>query len=290
MTALDDALDALVNQRRDLSEPEAHAALNAVMSGNGVPDSQIAALFTAERMKGETPEEITGFVRALRENGVRLLVPGVDRIIDVVGTGGDTVDTFNVSTAAAFVAAGCGVVVAKHGNRAMSSRCGSADVLEALGARIEIPPPAMAQTIKEVGFGYLFAQVYHPSMKYAAPVRRELGFRTFFNILGPLTNPAGTSQMAVGVATPKIGETYAQVLARLGSPHAIVVHGQEGIDEISPEGPTTIWEVRDGTVDQYEIHPNDFGIRPLPLTAVAGGDAATNAAQTDLMAAATKLT
>ena len=278
MTAVADALAALVNQRRDLTEAEAHAALHAVMSGDAVPDSQIAALFTAERIKGETPEEITGFVRALREKVVRLVLPGVDRIIDVVGTGGDAADTFNVSTAAAFVAAGCGVVVAKHGNRAMSSRCGSADVLEALGACIEIPPPAMAQTIKEVGFGYLFAQVYHPSMKYAAPVRRELGFRTFFNILGPLTNPAGTSQMAVGVATPEIGETYGQVLARLGSPHAIVVHGQEGIDEISPEGPTTVWEVRGGGVEQYEIRPDDFRIRPVPLSAVAGGDAAANAA------------
>ena len=183
----------------------------------------------------------------------------------------------HVSTAGAFVVAGCGVTVAKHGNRAMSSRCGSADVLEALGAQIDLPPSAMAACIREVGVGFLFAQAYHPAMRFVGPVRRELGFRTVFNILGPLTNPAGTTQMAVGVATPEIGEQYARVLSRLGSPHALVVHGQEGIDEVSPTGPTTVWELRRGRVEQYEVRRADFHIRPVPLAAVAGGDASDNA-------------
>ena len=219
-----------------------------------------------------------GFARVMREKSLRIVVPGVQRIVDVVGTGGDAPDTFNVSTAGAFVVAGCGVTVAKHGNRAMSSRCGSADVLEALGAVIDLPPAAMAACIRETGVGFLFAQSYHPAMRFVGPVRRELGFRTVFNILGPLTNPAGTTQMAVGVATPEIGEQYAQVLGRLGSPHALVVHGQEGIDEVSPSGPTTVWELRAGRVEQYEVTPADFHIRPVSLAAVAGGDAADNAA------------
>lgn len=282
MTAVSDALATLVNDGRDLSEAEAHAVLDEIMSGKGATDAQIGALLTALRTKGESIDEIVGFARVMREKALRIVVPGIDRIVDVVGTGGDAPDTFNVSTAGAFVVAGCGVVVAKHGNRAMSSRCGSADVLEALGARIDLPPSAMAECIREVGMGFLFAQAYHPAMRHVAPVRRELGFRTIFNILGPLTNPAGTTQMSVGVATPEIGEQYAQVLGRLGSPHALVVHGQAtsdhaGIDEVSPSGPTTVWELHDGRVEQYEIHPDDFRIRPVPLDAVAGGDAAENA-------------
>ena len=237
MTAVSDALAALIEEGRDLSEAEASTVLDEIMSGASIPPTQIAALLTALRAKGETIDEIVGFARVMREKSLRIVVPGVDRIVDVVGTGGDAPDTFNVSTAGAFVVAGCGVTVAKHGNRAMSSRCGSADVLEALGAVIDLPPAAMAACIRETGVGFLFAQSYHPAMRFVGPVRRELGFRTVFNILGPLTNPAGTTQMAVGVATPEIGEQYAQVLGRLGSPHALVVHGQEGIDEVSPSGP-----------------------------------------------------
>lgn len=283
MTAVSDALAALVDERRDLSEAEAYAVLDEIMSGADIPASQIGALLTALRVKGESIDEIVGFARAMREKAVRIVVPGVDRIVDVVGTGGDAPDTFNVSTAAAFVVAGCGVTVAKHGNRAMSSRCGSADVLEALGANIELPASAMAECIREVGIGFLFAQAYHPAMRFLGPVRRELGFRTVMNLLGPLTNPAGTTQMAVGVATPEIGEQYAQVLGRLGSPHALVVHGQAtddqpGIDEVSPGGPSTVWELKGGEVEQYEISPDDFRIRPVSLDAVAGGDAAGNAA------------
>jgi anthranilate phosphoribosyltransferase len=278
MTAVSDALAALIDEGRDLSEAEASTVLDEIMSGASIPPTQIAALLTALRAKGETIDEIVGFARVMREKALRIVVPGVQRIVDVVGTGGDAPDTFNVSTAGAFVVAGCGVTVAKHGNRAMSSRCGSADVLEALGAVIDLPPAAMAACIRETGVGFLFAQSYHPAMRFVGPVRRELGFRTVFNILGPLTNPAGTTQMAVGVATPEIGEQYAQVLARLGSPHALVVHGQEGIDEVSPSGPTTVWELRAGAVEQYEVTPGDFHIRPVSLAAVAGGDAADNAA------------
>jgi anthranilate phosphoribosyltransferase len=283
VTKVSDALTTLVDERRDLSEAEAYGVLDEIMSGAEVPASQIGALLTALRMKGESIDEIVGFARVMREKAVRIVVPGVSRIVDVVGTGGDAPDTFNVSTAAAFVVAGCGVTVAKHGNRAMSSRCGSADVLEALGANIELPASAMAECIREVGMGFLFAQAYHPAMRFVGPIRRELGFRTVMNILGPLTNPAGTTQMAVGVATPEIGEQYAQVLGRLGSPHALVVHGQAtadqaGIDEVSPSGPTTVWELKQGRVEQYEISPDDFRIRPVSLVAVAGGDAADNAA------------
>ena len=278
MTAVSDALAALIEEGRDLSEAEASTVLDEIMSGASIPPTQIAALLTALRAKGETIDEIVGFARVMREKSLRIVVPGVQRIVDVVGTGGDAPDTFNVSTAGAFVVAGCGVTVAKHGNRAMSSRCGSADVLEALGAVIDLPPAAMAACIRETGVGFLFAQSYHPAMRFVGPVRRELGFRTVFNILGPLTNPAGTTQMAVGVATPEIGEQYAQVLGRLGSPHALVVHGQEGIDEVSPSGPTTVWELRAGRVEQYEVRPADFHIRPVSLAAVTGGDAADNAA------------
>ena len=277
MTAVSDALAALIDDGRDLSEAEAATVLDEIMSGASIPPTQIAALLTALRAKGETIDEIVGFARVMREKALRIVVPGVDRIVDVVGTGGDAPDTFNVSTAGAFVVAGCGVTVAKHGNRAMSSRCGSADVLEALGAQIDLPPSAMAACIREIGVGFLFAQTYHPAMRFVGPVRRELGFRTVFNILGPLTNPAGTTRMAVGVATPEIGEQYARVLSRLGSPHALVVHGQEGIDEVSPTGPTTVWELRAGAVTQYEVTPADFHIRSVPLAAVAGGDASDNA-------------
>jgi anthranilate phosphoribosyltransferase len=277
MTAVSDALTTLVDERRDLTEAEAYGVLDEIMSGAEVSPAQIGALLTALRMKGESNDEIVGFARVMREKALRIIVPGVERIVDVVGTGGDAPDTFNVSTAAAFVVAGCGVTVAKHGNRAMSSRCGSADVLEALGARIDLAPSAMAECIREIGMGFLFAQTYHPAMRFVAPIRRELGFRTVFNILGPLTNPAGTTQMSVGVATPEIGEQYAQVLKRLGSPHALVVYGQEGIDEVSPCGPTMVWELRNGRVEQYEIHPDDFRIRPVTLSDIVGGDAAENA-------------
>ena len=278
MSALADALTALVDERRDLSEQEAAAALDDVMSGDAT-SAQTAALLTALRLKGETVDEIVGLARTMRAKSLHVET-GLDRLADTCGTGGSGKQTFNVSTAVAFVVAGCGVPVAKHGNRAMTSNSGSADVLEALGAKIDLGPEQVAQLIDEVGVGFMFAQAFHPAMKYVAPIRRELGFRTVFNLLGPLTNPAGAQHQVLGVATPEIGETMAQALGRLGSSHVLVVHGQEGLDEISPAGPTSVWELKDGggTIERYEIHPNDFHIRPVPLADVAGSDATDNAA------------
>ena len=278
MTALSDALATLVDERRDLTEQEAAAALGDVMAG-GASSAQTAALLTALRLKGETVEEIVGLARTLRSKSLHVET-GLDRLADTCGTGGSGKQTFNVSTAAAFVVAGCGVPVAKHGNRAMTSNSGSADVLEALGANIDLGPQQVAQLIDEVGVGFMFAQAFHPAMKHVAPIRRELGFRTVFNMLGPLTNPAAAQHQVLGVATPAIGEMMARALGRLGSKHVLVVHGQEGLDEISPAGPTTVWELKGtcGSIDRYEIHPDDFHIRSVPLADVAGADATYNAA------------
>jgi anthranilate phosphoribosyltransferase len=271
MSAIAIALDALIDERRDLLEAEAAAACNQIMSGEATP-AQTAALLTALRLKGETVDEITGFARTMRTHALRVELPGVARVADTAGTGGDGQHTFNVSTAAAFVVAGCGVPVAKHGNRAASSSCGSADVLEALGARIDLDPTGVAATIAEVGFGFMFAPAFHPAMKHVAPVRRELGFRTIFNILGPLTNPAGSRHQMIGVPTPEIGEKMARVLDRLGSEHVLVVHGHEGLDEVSPTGLTAVWEMKGGVLRQYEVSPDDFRIRPVSLSDVAGGE------------------
>ena len=279
-TAIASALIALVDERRDLTEAEAAAALDDIMSGDATP-AQTAALLTALRFKGETVDEIVGLARTMRAKSLHVET-GLDRLADTCGTGGSGKQTFNVSTAVAFVVAGCGVPVAKHGNRAMTSQSGSADVLEALGAKIDLGPEDVARVIDEVGVGFMFAQAFHPAMKYVAPIRRELGFRTVFNLLGPLTNPAGAQHQVLGVATPEVAEKMAEALGRLGSTHALVVHGQEGLDEVSPEGPTSVWELKDGpnggTVERYEIHPDDFHIRPVPLADVAGSDAASNAA------------
>ena len=277
MTAIGDALRAIVSEGRDLTEEEAYAALREIMSGAGPTPAQVGAFLTALAVKGESVNEIVGFAHVMREKVVRVEVPGVERVVDTCGTGGDGKHTFNVSTAAAFVVAACGVPVAKHGNRGMSSACGSADVLEALDARIDLEPASVAKSIDEIGIGFMFAQAFHPAMKHLAPVRRELGFRTVFNILGPLTNPAGAKHQVIGVATPKIGETIATALGRLGSTHSLVVHGREGLDEVSPCGPTTVWELKDGAVARYEVDPAGVGIDPVPLKDVVGGDAASNA-------------
>ena len=276
MMSITDTLDTLVNQRRDLSEAEAAAAMQALMSGEATP-AQTAAFLTALRTKGETLDEVVGLAHVMREKSLHVDVPEAVRLADTCGTGGDGQGTFNVSTAAAFVLAGCGVPVAKHGNRAMSSACGSADVLEALGARIDLPPEGVAASIAETGLGFMFAQAFHPAMKHVAPVRRELGFRTVFNILGPLTNPARATHQVIGVAIPELGELMASALGRLGSVHALVVHGNEGLDEISPAGPSSVWELCEGDVRRYEVSPADFHIRPVALADVAGGDAAENA-------------
>jgi anthranilate phosphoribosyltransferase len=262
-------------ERIDLSEEESAAAMAWVMEGEATP-AQIAALLVALRMKGETAEEITGFARVMRDKAVPLK-PRRSPLADTCGTGGDRVKTFNVSTAAALVAAGAGVAVAKHGNRSVTSKCGSADVLEALDVAIEMEPADVARCIDEVGIGFMFAPRFHPAMKHAAPVRRELGARTVFNLLGPLTNPARATAQVVGVPGPQWAAPLAQVLAKLGVSHAFVVHGVCGMDEISISGETIVHEVRDGAIRDYSIAPEDFGLRRAEPQAISGGGVAENA-------------
>jgi len=258
-----------------LTEEQAAAAMDQIMSGEATP-AQFGAFVTALRLKGETVDEIAGMARVMRDRAHRVHVDGA--LLDTCGTGGDESGTFNVSTAAAFVAAGAGARVAKHGNRAMTSRCGSADVLEALGARIDLPPDAVRRCLEEVGVGFMFAPAFHPAMKFAAGPRREIGIRTVFNILGPLTNPAGARAQVLGVASAALAETMALVLERLGSHHALVVHGDDGVDEVSLAGPTTVFELANGVVRRYRVQPSDVGLQPQPREAVSGGTPAENAA------------
>jgi len=269
-----DALDALINQRRDLSEDEAAAAMETLMEGEATP-AQIGAFLTALRLKGETVDEIAGMARVMREKALRVSV--AVRVIDTCGTGGDGSGTFNVSTAAAFVAASAGISVAKHGNRAASSRCGSADVLEALGAQIELSPESVAACIAETGIGFMFAPAFHPAMRHAGPVRRELAVRTVFNILGPLTNPAGASGQVLGVPTDDLVEKIALALGRLGAEHVLVVHSEDGLDEISLAAPTLICEIAAGEARTYSVTPEQLGMQAAPRAAVLGGDPAQNA-------------
>ncbi len=270
-----EAIDAIVNQGRDLTEDEASGAMREIMSGQATP-AQIGAFLIALRMKGETVEEIVGMARVMRKHALRVEIDGP--LVDTCGTGGDAQGTFNVSTAAAFVAAGAGARVAKHGNRAMSSACGSADVLEALGAKIDLPPEGVARCIREAGFGFMFAQAFHPAMKHVAGPRREIGVRTVFNILGPLTNPAGAQAQLLGVARPELAPKMAAALQRLGSRRALVVHGHEGLDELSLSGPSTIHEVQGGESRQYTVSPEEVGLTSAPLEAIRGGSAEENAA------------
>jgi anthranilate phosphoribosyltransferase len=263
----------------DLTAEEAHAAMMQVMSGEATP-AQIAGFVVALRMKGETPEEIAGCARAMRAH-VTPAQPSRDGLVDTCGTGGDGADTFNISTAAALVAAAAGAAVAKHGNRAVSSRCGSADVLEALGVRIDLSPADVAGCIDEVGFGFLFAQAHHPAMRHAGPVRRELGIRTVFNLLGPLTNPAGARRQVMGVYAAGLVEPIAQVLAQLGAEHALVVHGAGGVDELTPVGDNLVAEVRDGQVRTFTIDPHELSTGAVPASPDdlrVGGAPAENAA------------
>jgi anthranilate phosphoribosyltransferase len=267
-----------VVERQDLTEAEAHDALGVIMDGQATP-AQIAALITALRMKGETVEEIAGFARGMRERAQRIR-PRVDALVDVVGTGGDRVSTFNVSTTAAFVVAGAGAYVAKHGNRAVSRRSGAADVLEALGVNIQVAPEVVERCVEDIGMGFLFAPLYHPAMKHAVGPRREIGIRTVFNILGPLTNPAGARHLLVGVYDPALTELLAQVLLELGVRRALVVHG-DGMDEVSTLGPTRVAEARDGRVRTYTVEPDSLGLpRPAP-EAIAGGAPEENARITE---------
>jgi len=265
-----------LTERRDLLSEEAHAAMMQVMTGEATP-AQIAGFLIALRMKGETVEEITGCARAMRAH-VTPAVPRHDTLVDTAGTGGDGAHTFNISTSAALVAAAGGAYVAKHGNRAVSSRSGSADVLEALGVRIDLAPSDVADCIDEVGFGFMFAQAHHPAMRHAGPVRRELGVRTVFNLLGPLTNPAGARRQVVGVYARDLVEPIAQALAGLGCEHALVAHGAGGLDELTPTGENLVAEVREGEVTTMTIDPREFGAGPGTPEDLGGGDARDNAA------------
>ena len=262
----------------DLSRQEAEAAMEEILSGR-VAEDTIVALLAALRAKGETVGELVGFARAMRRQVTPVFPDGSrpeELLVDTCGTGGDSSGTFNISTAAAFVAAGAGVRVAKHGNRSISSKCGSADVLEALGVSLDVSPERVGTAIREIGIGFLFAPALHPAMRHAMPARRRLG-RTAFNLLGPLTNPAGARSQIVGVFSDKIVEKIALALSELDVERAFVVHGAGGLDEISLCGETIVGDVRHGVMRIYNVTPEEFGLDRAPLDAIAGGDAARNA-------------
>lgn len=259
---------------QSLEESDTAAAMTEIMDGAATP-AQIAGFVVALRAKGETTEEIVGLVRTMRSFAERIDVTG--DLLDTCGTGGDRTGTFNVSTAAAIVCAGAGAKVAKHGNRAASSRCGSADVLEALGVQIDLPPPGVAACIEKAGIGFCFAPVFHPAMRHAATPRRELGVATIFNFLGPLTNPAGARRQALGVADPTMVERMVTTLERLGSERVLAFHGAGGLDELSTSGPSDVVELKDGEVTRWRIEPAELGIAPASVDELAGGDASENA-------------
>jgi anthranilate phosphoribosyltransferase len=258
-----------------LSEAEAAAAMETIMSGDATP-AQIAGFVVALRIKGESADELTGLARAARANATP--IDAGDGLLDTCGTGGDGTGTFNISTLAGIVAAAAGARVAKHGNRAASSTCGSADVLEALGVKIDLGPEGVTRCIREAGIGFLFAPVFHPSFRYATGPRRELGVRTVFNILGPLCNPAGASRQALGVADGALATTMAEVLARLGVERALVFHAEDGMDELSTVAPSRVIEVDDGERREYRLDPAELGLPAASASDVRGGDAAANAA------------
>ena len=268
-----EAIDIVVSGRH-LSMDEAASVMRQIMSGEAT-QAQLGSFLTALRLKGESTEEIAGMATVMREFALRVNVDGM--LVDSVGTGGDGLNTFNISTAAAFVAAGAGLKVAKHGNRAASGTCGSADLLEELGVKIELSPEGVERCIRESGIGFMFAQAFHPSMRHAGPVRREIGIRTVFNILGPLTNPAGAQSMLVGVAFPELSEQMASVLNLLDTHHSIIVHGDGGLDEITLSGDTSVWEVAGGKVSNWTISVADTGLPVTEIEAVRGGDKAANA-------------
>ncbi len=270
-----EALMAIL-RHESLSASEASDIMQTIMQGEATP-AQIASLLTALRMKGESVEEIAGFARVMRELAIRI-TPRCTTLVDTCGTGGDHLKTFNISTAAAFVVAGAGVAVAKHGNRSVTSKSGSADVLEELGVNLAVPPELVTTCIEQIGVGFLFAQHFHPAMKYAGPVRREIGIRTVFNVLGPLTNPAGASCQLMGVYAPELTETLARVLHLLGSTRAFVVHGMLGLDEWSTAGATRVSELRDGVVTTITCTAADFGLPEADPIDLVGGTPADNAA------------
>ena len=252
---IQDAIQILVDGE-SLSAEQAAAAMNEIMMGEATP-AQVGSFLTAFRIKGETVDEIAGMARVMRQKSLHVSVDGP--VVDTCGTGGDGSGSFNISTTAAFVVAGAGVTVAKHGNRAMSGSTGSADVLEALGVKIALSPESVARCLNETGFGFMFAQGYHPSMRFVAGTRREIGIRTVFNILGPLTNPAGADRQVIGIADPSMADRMAHVLGQLGSRKALVVHGSDGMDEITITGPSTVWQLENGEVTEYEVNPGDLG-------------------------------
>ena len=268
------ALVALANQQ-SLSEDQTAEVFGVVMSGEATP-AQIGALLMGLRAKGETADELAGATRALRAAMVRVETSH-DHLVDTCGTGGGTVPTFNISTVAAFVAAGAGAVVPKHGNRSYTSRCGSADVLEALGLRIMLDPQVASRVLNEARVVFLFAPNFHPAMKHVGGVRRELGTPTLMNLVGPLANPAGVRRQVVGVADPDRAGIVAAALLRLGAEHALVVHGRVGMDEISPQGLTDVWEVKDGAVSRWEIDPGRFRLGIRDVAELQGGEPAANA-------------
>ncbi|RMG84905.1 MAG: anthranilate phosphoribosyltransferase [Candidatus Dadabacteria bacterium] len=280
-----------VVEGQDLTEGEMIEAMEAIMGGEAT-HAQMAAFLTALRIKGETIEEITGAARVMREHATPIRVEPrkevltLDRdeinveyesILDTCGTGGDDTNTFNISTTTALVVAAAGVRVAKHGNRAVSSRCGSADVLEALGVNLDVTPEVVETCIREIGIGFLYAPLLHSAMRHVAPVRREMGIRTIFNVLGPLTNPAGASRQVLGVYRKDLTGKLARVLQRLGSERAFVVHGSDGLDEITITGPTHVAELRNGQVEEFEITPEEFGLSSAPPESIHGGNAQENA-------------
>lgn len=269
---------ALLVEGRSLSVEQTAQVMEEIMNGEVTP-AQFGAFVTALRLKGETVDEIAGLAKVMRAKAIPVRI--TESVVDIVGTGGDNLSTFNISTAAAFVAAGAGVKIAKHGNRAMSSQCGSADVLEALGVKIDLDAEQVQKCLKEVGIGFMFAPLFHPAMKYAAAPRREIGIRTVFNILGPLTNPAQAEYQVIGVPNEELGEKIALVLRHLDIKHALVVHGLVGMDEISIMGESAVWEVsRDEELlpfYSYHVSPEDFGLKRASVKAIKGGTPAENA-------------
>jgi anthranilate phosphoribosyltransferase len=282
-----DALHKIVAHRANLTRDEARDVMGSILRGEAT-DSQIGAFLVSLSMKGETVDEIVGFAQAIRAAAISLPlhkdhaldVSGTERdaLVDTCGTGGDASGTFNVSTATALVVAGAGVRVAKHGNRSVTSQCGSADVVEALGVKLSLPVEQVAACLEQVGIAFLFAPAMHSAMKHVQPVRRELRLRTVFNLLGPLTNPANASAQVVGVYSESLVEKLAEALCQLGLERALVVHGEDGLDEITISGKTKVAEVRDGKVRSYEVTPEEFGLQRAPLSSISGGDATTNAA------------
>jgi len=267
-----EAIQALVSGR-SLTTEEAASVMEDIMQGEATP-AQFGAFVTALRIKGETADEIAGLASVMRAKAIRVMT--TDSVIDIVGTGGDNSRSFNISTAAAFAAAGAGIKVAKHNNRAMTSHCGSADVLEALGMRIDLDANQVRDCLEQVGIGFMFAPLFHPAMKFATAPRREIGIRTVFNILGPLTNPALAESMVIGVPSEELGEKLVQVLFRLGSKHSLVVHGLDGMDEISIAGRSKVWELCEGKITNYYVSPEDFGLARAGVETIKGGTPSEN--------------